>query len=1139
MNLDNTYRKKISLFKPYLINMINTKFLILALCFCGLFFVTQVSIATSAKPIYSMFVSGNITLNKATSYARIILTDTKGNKYLVYEASGPFDSGSFSFTTACEETCVLNGVIPKSVDTELSDATLTISQLATLDNEQGLNQQVKSKGIKPYASELDKNQEQVKINKINEYIKKNNLKWTAGETSISKLSFSEKKKLLGSPKNMPNLQGLEYYKGGIFEMNSDNKAKSATGGSSVLPTSFDWRNRHGKNWLTSVKHQGSCGSCWAHATVGTIEGVANIYFNQQLNLNLSEQDLISCSGAGRCEGGSTKNSLDYCLSSGITIENCFPYKEIESFCEEKCNNWKNKIIKCVDWEVVSDLTTENIKRLLIESGPLLVDYPYWGNTGHSMVLVGYEMATSQETIWIFKNSWGYDHGDKGYFKTTGSPNSWDINLISAPIKINYMSNLEIKCEDEDEDNFCNWGISKTKPDTCPSSCKKEKDWDDSDPNIGSSPPNTSLIPTDIIPPSVGEVSPIVFRAGQKNVFSVSVSDNKKVGGCKLIFDRSFNMNLSSDPCSNCTASVEIPDGMVSFLVKARPARVECWDISGNLGIGPSVLVEIIITNINIDEEPPSIGFMRPTEAITGKKTRIFSDNISDNERVYGCDFYLDGLKQGMMTLSEIPCQNCYAYIDYTFNQERVYSAYTECWDGTLNTTVGLETNINVRSGPLYGLSVGKIQPTTASLNVSEFFSARVSDEKGIRACGFKVNGVFTEYMTLSENPCKDCDARINYTFTSKGNYSVQARCTNNDGKSIDGDPITISIGNKCPDCAATRTDFCENPPKCEKNCGADQQCDEKENASGWISGSGSNSVCNSCSVACKYSSSPNNKKPLNYQLIQNTCYSACDISCTSNGWFRVFASAYCKTEQCGTTKVSANICYYNPNCGVNGCNYSGADSNKKCDSSVCSISGWDNSKCSSPTPSPSPTPVGTWTPCNPINGWKCDKIGNSNSCEGKHIAWGDGNDGEIVCPIGTIVTDSKCEGRNDDFVQLKEIKVNIIPDSKTLSNSVSFRAYSSSYCKFGCNKLFCGSDGCAWAKCEPGTINNIDKIEFKVYNSFGFAIYSRTINRANNFSWNGIDDKGKKLNSGTYGYKAIVYLTNGKSYTSQDMIKIQ
>ena len=53
------------------------------------------------EPIYSMFASGKVTLNKPDSYARVILTDAFGNEYLVYEAQGPFDSGSFSFENTC------------------------------------------------------------------------------------------------------------------------------------------------------------------------------------------------------------------------------------------------------------------------------------------------------------------------------------------------------------------------------------------------------------------------------------------------------------------------------------------------------------------------------------------------------------------------------------------------------------------------------------------------------------------------------------------------------------------------------------------------------------------------------------------------------------------------------------------------------------------------------------------------------------------------------------------------------------------------------------------------------------------------------------------------------------------------------
>lgn len=55
--------------------------------------------------------------------------------------------------------------------------------------------------------------------------------------------------------------------------------------------SFDWRNRHGINWDTSVKHQGSGGGCRAFATVSETELYVNLYYNQKLDLDLSEQDV--------------------------------------------------------------------------------------------------------------------------------------------------------------------------------------------------------------------------------------------------------------------------------------------------------------------------------------------------------------------------------------------------------------------------------------------------------------------------------------------------------------------------------------------------------------------------------------------------------------------------------------------------------------------------------------------------------------------------------------------------------------------------------------------------------------------------------------------------------------------------------
>ena len=72
-----------------------------------------------------------------------------------------------------------------------------------------------------------------------------------------------------------------------------------------LPSSFDWRNYGGHNWMTSVKDQGGCGSCWAFSAVGVVEAVYNIGWNDpNLDLDLSEEYLVSdCLSNGTCCGG--------------------------------------------------------------------------------------------------------------------------------------------------------------------------------------------------------------------------------------------------------------------------------------------------------------------------------------------------------------------------------------------------------------------------------------------------------------------------------------------------------------------------------------------------------------------------------------------------------------------------------------------------------------------------------------------------------------------------------------------------------------------------------------------------------------------------------------------------------------------
>jgi C1A family cysteine protease len=200
-------------------------------------------------------------------------------------------------------------------------------------------------------------------------------------------------------------------------------------GSSV-PSSFDWRSYQGYNWLTGVKNQGGCGSCWAFAAVGVAEAYHNIMSsNPNLDLDLAEQDLVSCSGAGSCGGGSSTSALQYIRDTGIVDENCLPYTASDSSCN-KCSNWQNRLTYIDETHGFSP-NRQSIQQNVVDYGPT---YAYMGigseyggyfdgsqiyrcsddsGINHAVTIVGYNNTGS---YWIVRNSWGSDWNGDGYFK---------------------------------------------------------------------------------------------------------------------------------------------------------------------------------------------------------------------------------------------------------------------------------------------------------------------------------------------------------------------------------------------------------------------------------------------------------------------------------------------------------------------------------------------------------------------------------------------------------------------------------------------------------------------------------------------------------------------------------------------------
>ncbi len=397
---------------------------------------------------------------------------------------------------------------------------------------------------------------QDEVRRINREIELHGLKWKAGETSLMRLTPEQRRMRLGHIR--PRYEDPTRY------VQLDMQAE--------ILASLDWTD-NGGNFLTTVKDQGLCGSCWAFAVLGAMEAMYNVeqgicevqplmlsgegglaeegtavqgqklnlyqrmmnfdlkyrglferestisqaakiepsafsigmYF-PQLNLyrwimdntlrfndlsveddyfsgipdesdvqpglsahdyllsskrsirsleypDFSEQDLVSCSGAGSCSGGSHSQAANYIMNTGVVTEDCFPYTALDDPCN-LCVGYLDKLATITGWGWVTQMNAdENAIKIALQSGPLVATmdvyadfYSYTGGIyepipaqyegGHAIVLLGYNDDDPSNSYWICKNSWGTNWGEDGYFNIKMGVceiGSWVIQLSGVTI----------------------------------------------------------------------------------------------------------------------------------------------------------------------------------------------------------------------------------------------------------------------------------------------------------------------------------------------------------------------------------------------------------------------------------------------------------------------------------------------------------------------------------------------------------------------------------------------------------------------------------------------------------------------------------------------------------------------------------
>ncbi|MFH1839679.1 MAG: C1 family peptidase [Nanoarchaeota archaeon] len=241
------------------------------------------------------------------------------------------------------------------------------------------------------------------------------------------------------------------------------KDKVQTKSARTLPASFDWRDYKGENWMTPIKDQAICGSCWAFASIGVIESTHKIRSgNSNFNLDLSEEYLVSdCylgspeQGTQTCCGGWPDTASEFIRDNGVVNELCLPYISggdggngcscegescdancanigpyicADAFCSDVCTDGNN--LTSVDevdfFPYYPGFTQEEMKQYIIDKGPITAEMEVEGfdefgiyrcnnpqPISHAVVILGFNDGGG---YWIAKNSWGDDWNENGYFK---------------------------------------------------------------------------------------------------------------------------------------------------------------------------------------------------------------------------------------------------------------------------------------------------------------------------------------------------------------------------------------------------------------------------------------------------------------------------------------------------------------------------------------------------------------------------------------------------------------------------------------------------------------------------------------------------------------------------------------------------
>lgn len=259
------------------------------------------------------------------------------------------------------------------------------------------------------------------VNRLQKIAKANGYKFRIGATKVITKTLKEITGWMSGPSGFENKPYMENDKDPSdipSSIKRDYKMQS-----------FNWRDN---GYMTPIKYQESCGSCWAFASTAVFEGVYRIV--KGTTLDLSEQYLVDCTFGkppkynNACNGGRSERVFELLTQFSHLKESKMPYQAVK----QQCYGTFEVPYKVRRWGWVSSnrkkSSTEEIKKALCKYGPIAASVqvtdvwrgyksgiikidPSGDKTNHAIVIVGWD---DTKKAFLIRNSWDSDWGEGGY-----------------------------------------------------------------------------------------------------------------------------------------------------------------------------------------------------------------------------------------------------------------------------------------------------------------------------------------------------------------------------------------------------------------------------------------------------------------------------------------------------------------------------------------------------------------------------------------------------------------------------------------------------------------------------------------------------------------------------------------------------